>query len=486
MLNKKIYSLILVGVMLLSVLVIMPSANAEDYDPKTIYGTLYINTDQDSTYTIAPSGINITVQVQDYTNTKQTNTIPGEQENYLINIEAGHTDQTCNFTIEYNEITYTPNDNQSIILSEENENGPAPGYYIIDLHVTITEEDTEPPSKITGLSVTDAKDGKLNLEWDAATETDFDHYNIYWNQDGYTNPIDTETTTSYQDTGLTNGQNYCYKISAVDTNNNEGEQSDQNCATPTKKSTPPPYVPPPYIPPSGDDDDDDDTDDGEDNDTDDGEMIIPNNHPVIVNFTGTLTGTQNTEYTYSVLATDADGHDISYTFYWADSTKNVTEFVAENTTYNITHAWSSAGIYTINVNAIDDYQNGNGTPSGNTSLQVLIDVHIIDNGDVDGYLIDENGNGTYDEFHNNENGSDSGVKKDGEFYLLDTDGNGKEDYKYNPSTGLGETIEEETEEPSGGTEPAGEDNTLLYVGAALIVIVLLLLFFLATRKKNKK
>ncbi len=242
--NKKILSLSITLVIAVSLLSSI-NVNAGGYDPKTIYGTLYINTDQDSTYTIAPSGINITVQVQDYTNTKQTNTIPGEQENYLINIEAGHTDQTCNFTIEYNEITYTPNDNQSIILSEENENGPAPGYYIIDLHVTITEEDTEPPSKITGLSVTDAKDGKLNLEWDAATETDFDHYNIYWNQDGYTNPIDTETTTSYQDTGLTNGQNYCYKISAVDTNNNEGEKSDQNCATPTETTTPnnPPDTP---------------------------------------------------------------------------------------------------------------------------------------------------------------------------------------------------------------------------------------------------
>jgi len=474
MLNKKIHSLVLAGIMLISIsLAIIPTTNASSSSPLSIKGILY-NLDDE----IAGAGIEIKLVFTDGTETTSTYdyNLYGDDTNYNLGF-WGHEDLTGSFTVVYGGNDLIPVDNATIDID------PLIIGYEIDLHVDlgdIPEPDTELPSKVTGLSVSDAKDGKLNLEWDAATDNvAVDHYNIYRAGTFLT----TTTGITYQDTGLTNGQEYCYQISAVDTSDLEGEKSDEDCATPTETYTPPgPGPGPGPSPPSGDDDDDTPTGDDDDDDE-----VIPNNPPKIVNFTGDLIGTQNVEYNYSALATDLDGHDVSYTFYWADASKNVTDFVTENTTYNIAHTWTAAGVYNINVNAIDDYDNGNGTPSGNTSLQVLIDAHIIDNGDVDGYLTDNDSDGTYDNFHNNEDGSDSGVGTEGSLYLLDTDGDGEYDYKYDPNTGLGETIQDDTQdEPSGDTEPTGEDNTLLYVGAALIIIILLLLFFLATRKKDKK
>jgi chitodextrinase len=101
---------------------------------------------------------------------------------------------------------------------------------------TATGGDSEPPSKVTGLSVTDAKDGKLNLVWNAATDNIVvDHYKIYRNNVFLLN----RTSTSYQDTGLANGQSYSYKVSAVDTSGNEGSQSDSASGTPTAPNSPP-------------------------------------------------------------------------------------------------------------------------------------------------------------------------------------------------------------------------------------------------------
>jgi hypothetical protein len=193
------------------------------------------------------------------------------------------------------------------------------------------------------------------------------------------------------------------------------------------------------------------------------------------------------------MATDPDGNNIRYIFYWGDGDKNTTEYVANGTTYNITHMWTSAGIYDLAAKAEDDYtEEGNGTPSANLTLQVLIDAHIIDdptNG-VDGYLTDDDSDGIYDYFHNDEDDIETAVEYDdvNGTYMIDTDGDGEYDYIYNPDTGTGEPIETEEpdEGPSESDDTSEEDNTIYYVVAIVIIIVLLLLFFLATRKKGKK
>ncbi len=87
--------------------------------------------------------------------------------------------------------------------------------------------DTTPPAKVTGLTATPASTTSIDLSWNANTESDLDHYNIY--RDGV--KIAETTSTSYTDTGLSPNTSYTYEVSAVDTTGNEGEKSDPATAT---------------------------------------------------------------------------------------------------------------------------------------------------------------------------------------------------------------------------------------------------------------
>ncbi|UCG70581.1 MAG: fibronectin type III domain-containing protein [Thermoplasmata archaeon] len=82
-------------------------------------------------------------------------------------------------------------------------------------------EDTTPPAVPTGLEVQLVPAGEaLKLVWTANTETDLAGYNIYrsTSETGAFEKINTDlvTDTTYTDSGLTNGNTYYYKITAVD------------------------------------------------------------------------------------------------------------------------------------------------------------------------------------------------------------------------------------------------------------------------------
>ncbi len=90
-----------------------------------------------------------------------------------------------------------------------------------------TPPDTTPPAKVTGLTATTLSSTQIKLTWDANTESDLDHYNVY--RDG--TKIAETTDTTYTDSGLSPGTTYTYEVSAVDTSGNEGEKSDPASAT---------------------------------------------------------------------------------------------------------------------------------------------------------------------------------------------------------------------------------------------------------------
>ncbi len=101
--------------------------------------------------------------------------------------------------------------------------------------VSTASPDTEPPSKVTGLIVEDAHNGKLNLSWDPATDNvGVDHYRIYRDGIGFVNVIG----TSYEDTGLVIGQEYTYKVRAVDAAGNRGGYSDPASGVSTDSEPP--------------------------------------------------------------------------------------------------------------------------------------------------------------------------------------------------------------------------------------------------------
>jgi len=223
--KKAIKSIFTCLILIFSFLTVFPISQADISTPHSMKGILYIN---DEIPTSPPSDleqilVKLVFTTESYKDTIYEYNSNSDETNYNVGI-FGHEGETADITVEYYGYEVIPDDNQTIFI-----NAGTYGY-IIDLHITL-EIDIEEPSKVTGLSVTDAKDGKLDLSWDEATDNvAVDHYNIYRDSTFLT----TTPGTTYQDTGLNNDQEYCYQISAVDTSDNEGEKSTQDCETPTK------------------------------------------------------------------------------------------------------------------------------------------------------------------------------------------------------------------------------------------------------------
>jgi len=104
--------------------------------------------------------------------------------------------------------------------------------------------------------------------------------------------------------------------------------------------------------------------------------------------------------------------------------------LSRNTSFNTTHSWSKYGIYTVTITAEDRI----GSQDSET-ITVYIDVLPID-GDIKGYLVDEDSDNTYDSFNNTDTGEQTDVEKENNTYLIDSSGNSKWDHVYNPETGL--------------------------------------------------
>ncbi|MCD6523057.1 MAG: fibronectin type III domain-containing protein, partial [Candidatus Diapherotrites archaeon] len=111
-----------------------------------------------------------------------------------------------------------------------------------------TGSDTTPPDPIAGLKAQDTENGgEVYLEWDESDASDFDHYRIYKSTSSISSVSDLtpikkiyeKDKTNYTVTGLTNGVQYCFAVTAVDTDGNENvDDITDNCRTPTDKKAP--------------------------------------------------------------------------------------------------------------------------------------------------------------------------------------------------------------------------------------------------------
>jgi len=200
----------------------------------------------------------------------------------------------------------------------------------------------------------------------------------------------------------------------------------------------------------------------------------PNIPPTAPEVTGLHYGSKNVDYTYTATSSDEDNDTIKYIFDWGDGETTTTEFLPSEVTTTQTHKWSAAGAYTIKVKA-----NDNNTDSESTNYVVLIDAIFVKN---IGYLLDEDGDGTYDAFYSNETGQKTDVEKQADgTYLINSDSDSDWDWTYDTIT---DTLTP-YETPAG--EPAS-DNTLWYalgIGT-IIAIILLVAVYLGTRKKKPK
>jgi len=90
-------------------------------------------------------------------------------------------------------------------------------------------ENLTPPDKITGITATDAGDGKINLSWTASGAADFAKYRIYVltesktnvTEDTWVQEVTSGSTVSVQLTGYDTDTTYYVYVTAVDSNGNE-------------------------------------------------------------------------------------------------------------------------------------------------------------------------------------------------------------------------------------------------------------------------
>jgi len=95
-----------------------------------------------------------------------------------------------------------------------------------------------PPAVPTGLSAS-AGDGQVTLSWDANTESDLNGYNIYRSTNSFSDisnaaKLNTALLSDpdYIDTDVTNGTEYFYRVTAVDSDTNESGYSNEVAVAP--------------------------------------------------------------------------------------------------------------------------------------------------------------------------------------------------------------------------------------------------------------
>jgi len=198
-------------------------------------------------------------------------------------------------------------------------------------------------------------------------------------------------------------------------------------------------------------------------------IVAPNNPPDDLIIEGPDFGHQNTAYLFNVTANDPDENDsIRYNFKWGDGKENKSEYNQTGITHQISHDWKTYGVYEIDVYAEDE---SNSRSETKTHI-IYIDVHPIDD-EIQGYLLDENSDGTFDRFFNNATGNETIVQKQNDgTYLIDADGDGNWDYIYNIKTDTLTKYE--------------QDYTSIFLLGLLALILLILFLILAKRNKDKK
>ncbi len=200
-----------------------------------------------------------------------------------------------------------------------------------------------------------------------------------------------------------------------------------------------------------------------------------NNPPEKPKITGPASGSKGIEYEYSMVSTDVENDNISYIVNWGDGKTNSTNFVSSNYSSTLSHIWIQAGRYVIKVKVEDDNQ----SVSETTEYVVLIDAkELYYNNFYIGYVTDDNGNGTFDTFLNNENLLTEISPGN---YLIDSNGDGIWDYTYNAETEVVAEYKDTNKEINDKTEY----NTIIVIGVLIIIILGISIIYIFKGKFKK-
>lgn len=158
-----------------------------------------------------------------------------------------------------------------------------------------------------------------------------------------------------------------------------------------------------------------------------------NNPPSAPIITGSHEGEINTTIMFSVVSFDVDNDSVRYHINWGDGTEYISPLVTNNNPFDLSNKWDTTGNYTITVFAEDE----NNASSQTTSFIVFIGYAIrwVD-GKLQGYFIDIDGDGIYDNFYNTITLLEIPVSVlSSGIYGLDVDGDDIYDHQYSTVSG---------------------------------------------------
>jgi len=298
---------------------------------------------------------------------------------------------------------------------------------------------------ISSVSVSNISSSSVSINW-ITNENATSHiaYGTTLSYGLWSNHSESVTSHSYPLTGLSSSTTYHYHVISYDLAGNQNTSSDENFTTSTTQTSKSEQ----HI-----------------------NNIIENKPPSNPTIDGPLVGHINIEYNFSVRSTDANNDTITYTFNWGDGMTESSGFLPNGINCIKNHSWTKAGKYTIKVTASDN------RASSSSEKTVWIDAVAIS--DL-GYLLDSDGDGIFDSFHNVATGKETLTEMENGIYLIDLDGDHQWDYEYNSSSGMIALI---NQQPS-MTEEKPQFPVML-LGGLIFAVVAVLVIILFRRRPPK-
>jgi len=295
--NKKTISTVIISsLMILSLAMVFPMASADDPpgNPHSIAG--YVYDSDDNLVSINPEEDTIVIVIPGRGNQ------PGvlyASSTYLIDFDALEGEiGTFNFIIGGE--PYTAVETKTIT--------PGPPYdYILDLHIDFSEPTNNPPNAPSNPNPSHQATGVDNnkvLSW-SCSDPDGDTltYDVYFGDSTPPTLVSSDqSSSSYDPPGAMNYSGvYYWQITAKDDKGASTDGPEWNFTVEASEPPPPPgdpdppsNPPPPSLPPEEDE-----------------EELVFNNPPTRPTVDGNTTGDADTNYTYTAVSTDPDGHNIS-------------------------------------------------------------------------------------------------------------------------------------------------------------------------------
>jgi PKD repeat protein len=397
-------------------------------NPYSVYGYVTLNGNP------APAGVKIILSIK---NKVDHFSLTNAKAQYTIDFDAMQ-GQTANFTVYVYNKYIVPTDNQSFQI-----NHPSPYGYFINLSVTAS------PSQNGSNQGSTSGGTSISNKPPIADASAGEPYQGYVNE-----PILFNGSKSHDP----DGHIIAWSWSFGDGSNGTGEIAPH---TYTQEGT---YTVVLTVT---------DNNGATDNDTTTAVILSANNPPTAPTLTGgpSVSGHKGVSYDFEVMSTDADNDLIKYIITWGDGNTSTTDFFPSGVPVVQPHTWAVAGQYTISATAWD----GKTESVPSTTVAVLMDAMYVGGF---GYLVDTNGDGTYDVFHSNSTGTFTAVKlrSDGK-YLIDTNGDSKWDIIFDPLTKQWTVYKAE----------AQMQTALMILGGILgLILVLFLIIVLLSRRKKPR